>query len=565
MGRVRDWWGQRDENRRRRRADRRRRSERDAAIGDLDHIGTDYRPSTGWTDRRYQAPDPYGAFETGEEEPRSSRRERREKRRRERLLLPADHGPPSTRQRRERARADRGPDERQDATPSSTGAVGARPGARRAPAGGSKDAASRRSRTPRWYVVVPVVAVVALLGGRLAIGDGIGGISFGATPSMQAVWALDLDALSGSSLADVGSVDGTVDGTVLVTDAGWVVLVDGYSSTSSSLDSDAVLALVDPDDGEPLWTRELPGARCTLLTDGLTCLTTQDDTLSLVRVDLASGDIVGDPVETGLDRAAIVLQPLGDGLLVVDETGLLTHLGIDGTTVWSEHARLPQWDPDVGTTSTAAYPDAVWVSLRLGDVLVATTEGIVLRTECRDLSALPDGVICRYDDTIGYSPTGQQRWTNEFRDPKLIGRYQRVLDVAVADLRDGGIGVLDPMSGEAPVQARLEDTDDWPRSVVGNADHPVVLSEDGAVLLLRPGGAGKVWESEVRDEYLSIAGGGVVDGVVVVDGEYAHGFDLATGETLWRYESPPGDLDVVDGRLLVRGYRSLAVYELPES
>ena len=54
------------------------------------------------------------------------------------------------------------------------------------------------------------------------------------------------------------------------------------------------------------------------------------------------------------------------------------------------------------------------------------------------------------------------------------------------------------------------------------------------------------------------------DGVVVVDGEHAHGYDVATGERLWTYDSPGGDLDVVDGRLLGRGFYGLTVYELPE-
>lgn len=375
-----------------------------------------------------------------------------------------------------------------------------------------------------------------------------------------AQWTVTVEDVTPRGYGSWGSVDGTVTGYVVSTDAGWLVRVDDGG------DGDA-LAVVDPDTGTAVWSRPLGQARCTTLTSAeLTCVSAVGGTslgFQLVTLDPTTGGDLGTPVPLPLSAPPALVTPLGDGLLVVGTDRSVTALDLDGATRWETELDAPDWDPSYQELNADHYPDAVLVRTEIYDVTThLTVDGDQLTTDCRSLVVAPQGWVCEQGDldhTVGRDPDGVETWRTDWHDLRLVDRYQRIVPVAVAEV-DRGVALVDVGSGATG--AALPLTGSGNLGLLGDVEHPVITT-DTSVALLAADGSAVLWETAIDDEYLSIAEGGVLGGQLVVNGERIRGFDLDDGEVLWDLDSPPGDVWVQDERLLVLGYDELSVLELP--
>lgn len=220
-------------------------------------------------------------------------------------------------------------------------------------------------------------------------------------------------------------------------------------------------------------------------------------------------------------------------------------------------------DLDYLEIEAAHYPEStlLYLGWTIGAVQ-ATVDGEVLVQECRSVAATPDAWVCEGDDeAVGRAPDGTELWSGPWNEYYLIDEYQHIAPVVLTDNGDGSVSAVDPLTGEHGTPIPVGDgTDNL--SLVGDADH-VGVTTDSALALLDLATSSVLWQTDLRDEYLNIAGAVVIDDVLVMDAESTYGFDLATGDILWERDLLASELRVRDGALVGADWSELIRYELP--
>lgn len=538
MGVLKDWW--------RTATGRRAPRFRPPPEARFTKIGTDYRGAPQTTTPRYRAPNPYVGFDG------ASARTSPTRGRRTGTMPP--WGSPS------------GPDPRERKEHGKAAAVATAPRSQApvTPAPSPSHSASRpsaaRNRAIAVLVVVTAVVIVVAIGAAIAlITDDSSDNGLPDAGDLEEVWELESDDVTGDWRA-FDSVDGTLPGSVLSTSTGWLVLQEASTV-------DAVLASVDPATGEVQWHTPMPEGRCTQAgaDAALVCLTRDDPgaAFRLVTLDPATGDVLGSPVTTTLTHVPVVLVGLGEGLLTLSVTGSLAALDLDGTMRWEEPLNLPDLDTTYLQPDIARYPDAVvlYLGSYVGTVH-ATLDGFTTHV-CNDVAATPEAWLCvdvDRDEAIGRTPAGETLWTGDWQDYYLVDTYQRIAPVIITDNWDGTISGVDPLTGEHGAPIRVGDGSDN-LSFLGDASYPVVTT-DSAVALLDEGLTEVLWRTDITDEYLNIAVGGVVNGTIVMDAEHSYGFDPATGEVLWEHNSVGYEVLLLDDVLITISGSALTRYDV---
>lgn len=403
-------------------------------------------------------------------------------------------------------------------------------------------------------VVVGVAVAIGLLVG--AGDDSDGGSPFGGgAAELDTAWTVSSYDLSDHGAFD--RADGTVPGAILSTSHGWVSMVEPATL-------EAVLVSVDPDSGEVQWSTPVPEGRCTSTTpDSILCLTRDGGSqFQLLTVAAETGDPVGDPVPTDLTHVPVFVVPMGtDGLVTLSITAELAGLDLQGSTLWTEQIDLGDYEAEWLDVDTAAYASSV--ILHLGayvGTVQASAEGAAVH-DCQGVAATPEAWMCQgEDEAVGRAPDGTELWREDWQDYYLVDQYQQIAPVMIVDNWDGTVSAVNPVTGEHAAPVDLSTGRSF--NFLGDAEHPFVLTED-SINLLDAGLTTVLWSSPIRDEYLNIAGGGVIDEVLVVDGESSWGFDLATGDELWRRDFLPYDVMVVDDALAGLRITELVRYALP--
>lgn len=406
---------------------------------------------------------------------------------------------------------------------------------------------------------VVAAVIVGLLGAAVDDSDDppFGGSGH---PELDAAWTVDSYDLA-NGYGSFGTPEGTITDPLLTTSTGWVTMVQPSTP-------DALLVSVDPDTGAVRWTAGMPEGRCTQTERGvdLVCLTRSDgsSTFQLVTVDPSSGDVVGG-VDVDLPAVPALLLPLGDGLLTLSVSGVLTGFGLDGVVGWSQPIGLPDLDLSHEQADVATYPDSVLLYFGwIHDTVRITAAGEVTTRPCHSAAATPQAWVCEGESlTIGYAPDGTELWRGDWDDYYLVVAYQHIAPTAIVDNWDGTVSPVDPITGERGPAVRVAADASHNLSLVGSdPDHPIVTT-DTDVVLLDAGVTTVLWSQPVTDEFLNIAGGGVVDDQVVIDGELSYGFDLTSGDQLWSRDFLAADVWVHDGALVGYAYNELIRYQLP--
>ncbi|GAB2618284.1 hypothetical protein GCM10027067_32910 [Pseudactinotalea suaedae] len=401
-----------------------------------------------------------------------------------------------------------------------------------------------------------VAVAIGLVAG--ASDDSGGGSPFGGggAPELEAEWSL-----SSYDFGDHGSfdsADGTVPGTILSTSNGWVTMVEPGTL-------EATLVSVEPDTGEVHWSTPMPEGRCTSTDpDSILCLTRDGGSqFQLLTLTAETGEVVGDPVPTDLTRVPVLLVPMGgEGWVTLSITAELAGLDLQGRTLWTEQIELGDYEVEWLDVDTAAYASSVILSLGpyVGTVQ-AGVEGAAVH-ECRGVAVTPEAWMCQgEDEAVGRAPDGTELWREDWQDYYLVDQYQRIAPVMIVDNWDGTVSAVDPLTGEHAAAVDMG-SPEGSFNFLGDTEHPFVLTED-SINLLDTGLTTVLWSAPIRDEYLNIAGGGVIGEVLVIDGESSWGFDLATGDELWRRGFLPYDVMVIDEALVGLRITELLRYALP--
>lgn len=384
------------------------------------------------------------------------------------------------------------------------------------------------------------------------------GTTGGTNPDdLSEAWAVSSYDMS-SDYGTFGAVDGTHDGWVLTSSTGWVAMTE--PSTPN-----ARLMSLDPDDGAVQWSRDLPESRCSQVAEEeLVCLTRPEGSgFELVRVAAGDGALVGDAVPVALSHVPYLITPLAEGLLVLSADRSLAAVGLDGSIGWTEPVAIPS-DVDLGylEIDSAHYPEATLLHLgwTIGTVH-ATTDGMSMAA-CRAVAATPEAWVCESDDeTVARAPDGTELWSGDWDDYYLVDGYQRIAPVLVVDNWDGTVSMVDAASGDrgAPL---LVASDSQHMNLLGDAEHPVIATED-AVALLDPAGTSVLWQTALTDEFLNIAVGVVVGDVLVMDAANSYGLDLAGGELLWTRDFLATGTYGRDDALVGADWGEIVRYRLP--
>lgn len=403
---------------------------------------------------------------------------------------------------------------------------------------------------------VGVLVVVVGVGYSALTGSGGGGGGgLGAAPVLEEAWAVS--SYDHSDYGTYDSADGTLPGSILTTSAGLVAMIE-----PSTLD--ASLLSIDPGSGSVRWSVPMPEARCAAPDpDTLLCLTRQGgSTFDLVTVDVGTGDLVGEPVPTEISHVPVLLLPLGpDGLVTLSVDKELTALDLAGSTRWEEPLDSPDLDTSYIQADVARYESSLILSFGwLRGTFFVTPEGST-KHDCDSVAATPAAWMCRgEDEAIGFAPDGAELWRADWHDYYLIDRYQYIAPVMLVDNWDGTVSSVDPLTGDHGPAVDLGEDSSF--NFLGDPEHPFVLAEE-SVSLLSSDLTSVVWTAPVVDGYLNIAGGGVVEDTLVVDGEHSWGFDIADGSRSWERDFLTSDVQVIDDALYGLGINELVRYELP--
>jgi hypothetical protein len=383
------------------------------------------------------------------------------------------------------------------------------------------------------------VVAIGLLAGA---SDGSGSNPFGggSAPDMDTAWSVDSYDLSDYGTFD--SADGTVPGTVLSTSHGWIAMVE-----PSTLE--ALLVSVDPDSGSVQWSTPVPEGRCTT--------TTPDSILCLVRDGAPEFQLL-----TRDDGVPVLVVPMGgDAVVTLSISSELAAVDLQGTTLWTQPIDVGDYEVEWLEIDTAAYDASV--ILHLGGyvgTVQATAEGATLH-DCRGVAVTPQAWMCQgEDDAVGLSPDGTELWRADWEDYYVVDQYEHIAPVMIVDNWDGTVSAVDPLTGDHG--AAIDLGTDSSFNLLGDAEHPVVLTDD-SVVMLDAELTTVLWTAPIRDEYLNIAGGGVIGETLVVDGEQNWGFDVGTGEERWQRDFLPYDVLVLDDALVGVRINELVRYELP--
>lgn len=385
---------------------------------------------------------------------------------------------------------------------------------------------------------------------------GSGGPPGGYAPELEAQWVVSSYDIS-KDYGTFDSVDGTLGGELLETSTGWVTMIEPATP-------EAELVSVEPATGALQWVLPMPEARCTLNEDALLCLTRSTGAqFELVTVAVDTGQVVGEPVLTDLTHVPVFLVMMGtDAVVTMSMAAELTGVDLQGSTLWSQPIDLGDYEVEWVEPDVAPIGSSVILSMgRAIGTVEAAAEGAVVHP-CGDVAVTPEAWMCvGDDDAIGYAPDGSELWRGDWHDYYLVDRYQHIAPVMLVDNWDGTVSSIDPLTGQHGQPIRVGD-DDASFNFLGDTAHPLVFTYD-SVSLLDADLTTVLWTTPVYDEYLNIAGGGIVGDVVAVDAQHSYGFDLATGEMLWERAFLPYDAYAVGDGFVGVQINELIRYELP--